>query len=295
MQVPRLFMLILGLLLASFTEPALAGGLYLNEFATPSMGVASAGAEAVAMDASTALHNPAGMTRLKGKELMLGGGLGFAKVEFDPAPNTPVPGNDGGDAGGPVPLISGSYVHPLSEDWRLGLAGAALEYDDNWTGRFLVQNVSLLSVIISPTIAYRVNDWLSVGGGVNLWYAALDMEVAAPPPAGTGKVEIDGDDVEANFSLSALFEVSERTRLGVIYFSETEFNFSGDATIQPPGISAGIDTRVPLAQFIRGGIYHEINDTWALLGTIAWEDWSTFDNQNIFPSHRDKNINNCPY
>ena len=47
-----------------------AGGLYLNEFGTPSMGVAGAGASAVASDASTSFHNPAGMTRIKGKEVM---------------------------------------------------------------------------------------------------------------------------------------------------------------------------------------------------------------------------------
>ena len=44
-----------------------AGGLYLNEFGTPSMGVAGAGANAVASDASTSFHNPAGMTRIKSK------------------------------------------------------------------------------------------------------------------------------------------------------------------------------------------------------------------------------------
>ncbi len=59
--------LFLGLILAAggFSS-ALAGGLYLNEFATPSMGVAGAGQEAVANDSSTnfAFHNPAGMTRL---------------------------------------------------------------------------------------------------------------------------------------------------------------------------------------------------------------------------------------
>ena len=41
---------------------ALAGGLYINEFGTPSMGVAGAGANAVASDASTSFHNAAGMT-----------------------------------------------------------------------------------------------------------------------------------------------------------------------------------------------------------------------------------------
>ncbi len=57
----------LGLLLVAAGYSSVgAGGLYLNEFATPSMGVAGAGAEAVANDASTnfAFHNPAGMTRL---------------------------------------------------------------------------------------------------------------------------------------------------------------------------------------------------------------------------------------
>ena len=52
-----------------------AGGLYLNEFGTPSMGVAGAGASAVASDASTSFHNAAGMTRIKGKELMGTGGF----------------------------------------------------------------------------------------------------------------------------------------------------------------------------------------------------------------------------
>jgi len=68
---------------ASQPIPLWAGGLYLEEFGTPSMGVASAGAEAVAADASSALHNPAGMTRLDGKQLMITGGLAYSRVKFD--------------------------------------------------------------------------------------------------------------------------------------------------------------------------------------------------------------------
>jgi long-chain fatty acid transport protein len=52
--------------------PAWAGGFYLNEFASPSSGTAQAGAEAVARDASTVWHNPAGMTRVEGKDLLVG-------------------------------------------------------------------------------------------------------------------------------------------------------------------------------------------------------------------------------
>ena len=51
--------------------PLSAGGLYIQEFATPSMGSANAGAEAWADNAGTAWHNPAGTTRLKQSEVAL--------------------------------------------------------------------------------------------------------------------------------------------------------------------------------------------------------------------------------
>ncbi len=174
---------------------AWAGGLYLNEFATPSTGVAGAGAEAIANDASTsfALHNPAGMTRLKESQLMLGGGLVFSTIQFDPDPNTPIPGNDGGDAGGPAPLLAAFYSHSLTDDLKLGfnvfsLSAAVLDYNDDWTGRFLVQEVTFLTVTMNPSVAYRVTDWLSLGAGMTVMYAKLEQKVAVPtpPPRGRG-------------------------------------------------------------------------------------------------------------
>jgi long-chain fatty acid transport protein len=112
-------------------------------------------------------------------------------------------------------------------------------------------------------------------------YADLELEIAAPPPTGMGSVAIDGDDWEFGFNLGVLFELGERTRLGLIYWSEIEPNFGGDVKIEPLGIQTGVDTELPFAQFARASIYHEINDQFAILGTVGWEDWSTFDNVNI--------------
>ena len=90
-----------------------AGGLYLNEYATPSMGVSGAGAQAVATDASTAFHNPAGMTRVEGNEVMFGAGVLNSDIKFDPSIKTPVAGGDGGDAGGWGPILGSYYVHSI--------------------------------------------------------------------------------------------------------------------------------------------------------------------------------------
>lgn len=265
-----------------------AGGLYINEFGTPSMGVAGAGVNAVASDASTSFHNPAGMTRIKGKELMGTGGLLYSTVKFDKDDDTPIDGGNGGDAGGFAPLLGGFYAHSINDRWKLGanlisITGAILDYDNGWTGRYLNTDVKLLTLTFYPSVAYKVNNWLSLGGGPQIMYADLELKSKAPPPNGSGQVKIDGDDIAFGFGLGALIELSERTRFGISYQSEIEPEFSGDIKFKGEAGSAdaGTDTEITLARFIRISGYHELNDRWALLGTVGWENWSEFKNINI--------------
>jgi long-chain fatty acid transport protein len=165
----------------------------------------------------------------------------------------------------------------------ISLSGASIDYDDDWAGRYLNTKVELLTLTVYPTVAYRVNEWLSLGGGPQIWYAKLDLETKAPPPAGTGTVEIDGDDVTYGFGLGALIELSERTRFGIVYQSQVEPKFSGDVEFSGGAVAAdaGVDTEITLARFIHLSGYHELNEQWALLGTIGWENWSEFDNVNL--------------
>jgi long-chain fatty acid transport protein len=267
-----------------------AGALYLQEFGTPSMGVAGAGAQAIARDASTAFHNPAGMTRLDDHQFMATAGMFYSDVKFDPDDDTPIPGGSGGNQGGPGPILGAFYTHSLSDRWKVGanlisVSGAILDPDDDWAGRFQLQEVELFTLSFNPTIAYRVSDWLSVGAGAVLMYGRLDMDVAAPlPPAigGEGRVKLDDlDDFEPGFDVGVLFEVSPRTRIGVAYLSEIELNLDGDVKLQPLGLQAGIDTRLPFVQTVRAGLYHELTDWFTLLVSVAWEDWSTFNNQFV--------------
>jgi long-chain fatty acid transport protein len=272
--------------------PAWSGGLYIQEFATPSLGTANAGAQAWADNASTAFFNPAGMTRIDGKELMVGGGLINVDAKFDQASDTPVPGGNGGQAGSLAPLINAFYVHSFSDDLKFGFdmlstSAAVLDYDNNWAGRYQCQKVSIFTITLHPSLAYRVNDWFSIGGGVGFIYGDLELEVAIPPPPGPGdgKATIDGDDLEHSYNLSAMFELSDRTRIGVVYWSEVNFNFKGDVSLQPVGVQVDVDTSLPLVQWAKTGIYHEFNDRFALLGSVGWEDWSRMENVNLSTSN----------
>ncbi|MCZ6592851.1 MAG: outer membrane protein transport protein, partial [Alphaproteobacteria bacterium] len=211
-----LVMSFLGLLLvAGGYSSAGAGGLYLNEFATPSMGVAGAGQEAVANDASTsfAFHNPAGMTRLEGHSLSLGAGLLQGDTKFDTDPDTPFAGGNGGDQAGLAPLIGSHGVFSVTDDLKLGMSlfsisGAALDPDNSWAGRFSLQEIELLTLTANPSVAYRVNDWLSFGAGATVMYADITYELAAPPinppVGGAGQAEVDGDDFAFGYNFGVL-------------------------------------------------------------------------------------------
>ena len=109
----------------------------------------------------------------------------------------------------------------------------------------------------------------------------MDYTLAAPPPNGSASVNIDADDFAVAATAGVLFELSPRTRFGLLYISETDLDLSGDVSISPISQQAGIDLGLPLAQTVRGSVYHEINDRVALLASVAWEDWSTLENQFI--------------
>ena len=96
--------------------------------------------------------------------------------------------------------------------------------------------------------------------------------------------EIDGNDWAFGYNFGALFELSSRTRIGVTYVSKLEPSFGGDLSVRSgtgPGFTTSSELEFTFPQLVRAGVYHELNDQWALLGSVGWEDWSEFDSFEI--------------
>jgi long-chain fatty acid transport protein len=266
------------LVLFALPDSVRPGGLYVSEFGTSVMGTASAGAPAGTDDASTAIHNPAGMTRLDDHHLSLGAAPAAAIVKFDPDSDTPVAGTDGGDQGGFLPIMGSQYVHKLSDRWRLGIgmlsfSGAVLDPSDDWVGRNETTFVGLSTLSVAPTIAYRVTDWLSIGAGPILSYGKLTLKLRAAV-LGEPKIVLNKlDDFAVGGVVSALFELSPQLRVGLSYQSEIEYDLDGDVKL-PLGLNPSINLKLPLAQAVRWGIHWDVTDRIALLLGGDWEDWS---------------------
>lgn len=286
-----LFLAMLVLLAATSVQ---AGALWLYEEATPDMGVAGAGRQAAAMDASTASGNPAGMTRLD-RSQMEGGFLGISPKTKFKVQETNETGGGVGNAGTFAPAGTLYYVHSLSPDLKLGLSlgsymGAGLDYGDNWSGRYYAETVKLTTALINGSVGYRVNPWLSVGGGVSIVYGDMSARTAIDTPfeEGDGRLKFDDSDVGYGFNAGILFEVSPQTRLGVTYLSQVQLNFKDDlrfknlpdtgirgALLKASGIlDSDLKINWNIPQQVAIGAYHDLTKELALVATVNWQDWS---------------------
>jgi long-chain fatty acid transport protein len=273
-----------------------AGGLTLLEIGTSDVGYASAGYAARAADAGTVATNPAGMTRIKGQDAVLGAQYLYANLHFDADDNTTTSGGDGGNGIGGIAGGSAFYVTELPDDTRFGIGvfnnfGLKESWKDKWAGRYYGQTEELLGTTVAPSVAFNVTDKLSLGITANLMYGTLRTKLAIN---NIGENRPDGtlryDDTAWGYgaTLGALYQESAGTRYGITYTSETQLDFGAKAEVQNLGpiiddvltnrgaLSNNLDLGVTVPQSVMTSVYHELDDRWAVVGNLGWQDWSDF-------------------
>jgi len=273
-----------------------AGGLYLYEIEPGQVSLASAGWAARADDASTAFTNPAGMTRLPQSQFagVLQGVN--AQIDFGPDSKTTVPGRRG-DASAWLPVPNGFYVHSLSPRLKLGMSmlgmfGGAVNYNDDWVGRYYAQDALMQAVFLTPSVAYKLNDWLSVGAGLNAAYGLFRQQTAinnVVSRIGDGRFTLRDSAWGFGAIAGVLIEPSQHTRFGVSYISQTSLNFSDTPTYTNlgPGYSAlrllsrQIDLGLTLPNSVMASAYHELNPRWSVMGNLGWQQWSQFGKVDV--------------
>jgi long-chain fatty acid transport protein len=145
---------------------------------------------------------------------------------------------------------------------------------------------------MSPVVAYRVNDWLSVGAGPVFLYGKLDQRSAVknllPPDSEDGQVRLEAGDWGFGGQFALLVEPTPGTRIGVKYQLPVELEFVDTlsfrklGTILGPlleGVAADLDLTVP--QFVDVSAYHELTRRWAVMATVSWEDHSEFGDTGV--------------
>ena len=282
------------ILIAAFQSVARGAALELYETGAPDLGTASAGRAAMAADASTAAANPAGMTLLDRSQLLGASGALLPSSNFDIAPQTTTKGTSGGNAGVFMPVGAFFYAHKFSQRTWLGVAlysdyGLGGNYSKQWVGRYHVTRVALFTGKISPSLAYQVNEWLSVAAGFSFAVGRLTLQSKinnVDPRLGDGGFSLESWDEAFGGHAGILLMPIAKLRIGLTYQSpeDYKFGFNPHLTDLGPGLSAlrqrigGVKVNVPLEepQQVTASARYEVVPNWSLLGNVGWQNWSAF-------------------
>ena len=293
-----------------FSGTAAAAGFQLLEQNASGLGNAYAGSAAVADNASTIFYNPAGMTRLASREYSIGMVAIQPSLKF--SDNGSSAGalagtGNGGDAGQLMGVAPNGYMSwACDKNLYLGIGfgvpfGLATKYDKPWVGAAQSTSFVVKTYNINPSIAYRINETVSIGAGVS--WQRLETEykkqaavvplliggvlpVTAADAAHTA-IRLPLHDEALGWNVGGLFALSPDTWLGVSYRSKIKYNLKGKITASGPNnafdgaASADARARIALPDTFFASIVHQYSDRWELLGDLSWTGWSSISKLDI--------------
>ncbi len=293
----------LGLLVIA-TAQASAGALAVHEQSSFGQGASWAGV-AAGGSLSTMFWNPAVMTQFAGVQSASSYTGFYPNVKNTPAAGSTYFGSPG-IVQGPTNntyqaalIPAGYFSYQLNPNLWLGMSlnspfGLSVGFPENWVGRdYAAGDTWLHTYNAAPSIAYRINDWISVGVGVQIQYAKASLNhgvstananfcrgvVGFGPPCPAGDGNLSGDGWGYGFTAGVTLTPTPTTSVGIGYRSGINQKLNGILTT-PLGAAAA-NTTVDLPGMVSLGIRQRVDPQWTLLGTVEWTNWSRIGTSNV--------------
>lgn len=259
-----------------------AGGFGLREQSTVGQGDAFAGV-AAGGSLSSMFWNPATMTQTPGFGIE-GNGTGIlSKVDQHPLAGSallPLGFGGAGDTGSPALLVSGYTTWQVNPNLWIGLStnspfGLSTSFNDPWAGRNYALSSSLMTYNATPSVALRINEWLSVGLGVQLQMGRADVNLGLGAAPGA-HVNLNGSGWGYGLTAGVTVTPGPNTTIGVGWRSAVDQKIDGSLNVGAPGLafSEAVNTTLNLPDIVNVGIRHRFNDRWTVMGTAEWTNWS---------------------
>jgi len=241
--------------------------------------MAQAGAFAArANDASAIFFNPAGLSYLRGTQLMIGATLITPSYTFYGPSN--LNSNQAWEMNNNMFYPPNVYLtHTWTDGMLKGLAagvglstpyGLGTEWPDEWVGRAVTREIELQTFFVMPTVSYALNDWVSVGVGANIVFSNVMLRRAVTNFDPVMDLELEGTGNTAySFNAGVMLRPVEDISLGFTYRAETQVDFEVTADFNPP---AALSSLFPGGDVTTG---IALPATW--FAAIAWAPTDNFD------------------
>lgn len=274
----------LGLLLGALgvfalhTSAAQAGGFQVRLHSAALTGLAYAGNAAIGDEISAMVDNPANLAYLAASQVSLNLTPIWPTIKFRSNAGVPT-----GDAGVSAVVPAGYAAWKLNHRWTFGLAlqtPFGLKTDYSVTSG--VQSLNMLSDLqtnrLTPTVGMKINDFISIGLGFQLMYSNAELTRQVPIGGGATAISrVKGHGYGMSGVGGIIIQPWKSTRFGLAYNSANSATVRGNQSLNPlvrPRLPSRADVKYP--DFGTFSIHHELNDQWAVMGSIVYTRWSRF-------------------
>lgn len=299
---------------------AMASAFQLWEQSGASVGNYHAGYAASAEDASTAWFNPAGITKFKHQQVVVGGAAIMSSFKYkgdinfrNTSPLPPVALNGITAQGGAFGLVPNvHYVTPITDKLGFGFSvdapfGLKTDYGNGSPLRYAATRTSITVVDISPSLAYEFNKQWSLGLGFDVQRASGEFDnvsgarVTTLPgtpysPALDTTLTNRANGTGYGYHAGVMFDMTPDTRLGLSYHSQVVHHLTGTSKFVGPiaqnlnrfsnpgyGVLASnrAKVNVTLPAYTALGAFHHLNPKWNLMGSVIYTQWRSFTALNF--------------
>ncbi|MRT92476.1 OmpP1/FadL family transporter [Ancylomarina sp. 16SWW S1-10-2] len=298
----------LAIALIAFTYSVKAEGYAVNAQGAKQIGMGHVGV-AINWDASSMQFNPGALATIDAKySLAMGGSLIWTETEY----TSPIYENNATDN----PMNTPFYLYgsaKLNDKLAVGLAvytpfGSSNIWGDNWAGKYLVQEISMKAIYIQPTVSYKINDWMSIGAGLNIVYGEFELSKAFPiqnPADGSiladGSANLSGNTIKYGYNIGIFFQPTEKLNIGISYRSQVDIELDdseGEGKFTYPSSINGIPdamtealvagykangatdgsftATLPLPASLNVGFAYQIDEKWLVSADVNFVEWSVY-------------------
>lgn len=266
------------LLGACCASEAAAAGFRLPDQDAAALGTAGAFV-GQADNPSSVWYNPAAITRLEGTQARAGAIAVYPVMRHENLNGT----IDVGDRD--VFLPAQIYItNRLNDRMSFGFGvNSPFGLSTYWSPLSSTSPVATLSrvktVNLNPNLAYRMNDSLSVGIGID--YIRLDATLERLLPiAGVPSFRLNGEGTGIGANAAVLYRVNDQVDLGLSYRSRIGVKVDGPATI---GSFAGAyaETQITLPDVLQIGTSVKASDDLLINLDLEYTWWSTYDRLEV--------------
>lgn len=288
--------------LALLSTHSFAAGFKL-EFQSPAV-LADAGDAAVIDDASTNWYNSAGNVYLP--QQLVGSMIdvyshtvyaGNASVPASPV-GSAFAANGNASANNNSFLPAFHYVYPFKQRFAFGISvvpawGLLEDYGNSSIVRYSLTRVYTRTIDVAPSISYKINNQWAVGAGPDFHYFTVQSRSKTRTDLATGGDSVarfTADDWAYGGHIGVMYQYTDATRVGLNYRSKIVMNLTGDSAffdasgILPTSETGNFSLQIPMPPTTSLSVYHDMTPCWALMGTLAYDQWSVIENfhgQNV--------------